>query len=211
MAKVSDWLFAGVALSWLAFIAFAGDYFLQPSLSSRFLHSHVQVFVCQVLIGLMAILPIALLDDQRSLWTTMLKWPRVFSFTGAVMLASALVVCSPILHWRILMIKPHHVTAFIIGVTATLAIIEEIGNRAMLLGILVRVMPSWGAVLSAGIFFGTLHAPILLANRHSSSFVLAIGIARISFLGVSLGIAALRFRSIWPGAIAHIGNNLLWL
>ena len=88
-------------------------------------------------------------------------------------------------------------------------IIEEFVFRGFLLTKLEKQMDGMQAVVMSAIVFTVLHFPGWILLSHMTPIVLLMTSAQVFIFGFILGIIKRQSKSVYPGMVVHIINNLL--
>ena len=85
-----------------------------------------------------------------------------------------------------------------VAASITAGIVEEILYRGFVLWYLLQLLPTWAAILASGVAFGLGH-----------SYQGLSGIARVTLVGLAMGVFYLYTGSIWLPIVAHIAVDIL--
>ena len=88
-------------------------------------------------------------------------------------------------------------------------IIEELVFRGFLLTKLEKQMDGMQAIVVSSIIFTILHFPGWIILSHMSAIVLVMNSAQVFIFGFIIGFIKKQSKSVYPGMIVHIINNIL--
>jgi membrane protease YdiL (CAAX protease family) len=195
------------SVAWLICSAFGLSFFLDFVARN---HVSRDAFIAiQLSLALLVFVVPGCIVDRKNLFGTLqlLLLPRRFSLAGTcALLAYFVVVLSRYPHRA--QFAAQHMTLFHAIWALSLVLIEEVTFRIFLLTILLRVLRPALAITASGFVFGLAHIPAAFSH-HVPAHSLLVYLAQVTIFGFALGIAALEFKSIWPGVVAHWLNNML--
>jgi membrane protease YdiL (CAAX protease family) len=106
-------------------------------------------------------------------------------------------------------------TKVLITIPLGTVVVEELIFRGAVLGLLLRVLPTWRAALACSVLFGLWHLPSVVSdNNHATIEVIgaAVGTFAATFAG-GMALCWLRIRSgsLLAPAMAHLATNTVAL